>query len=273
MIADIRGYGVSTLAPQRGNSVKGGGGGNGLSNGLLAYWKMDENNPGDIRVDSVGANNLLDDLGFVGSAGPGSGIINNCAGNFRNASNTARLICADNAAVGIGAGKSFTFTAWRFMDSVSVVCSFITKWDDTTHQDYNFYANTGGDGHLYWNYSATQLGGTSVLFASSAGPNGFISQIGSWQLVAFGYDDVLQQLWMQTSGDSVSLNTLGSRISLACAGVHRTTAPLIVGNYVGSGLAFKGWIDEVALWGRSLSEDEVKLVFNNRTGLPLSAFT
>jgi hypothetical protein len=114
-------------------------------------------------------------------------------------------------------------------------------------------AKLGRGSHVYAVHSATRSGGA----AGEARVGGRSRQtgvpddlpLGRWTHVALTYDGTALRLYR--NGDEVSSASAGGR-------VQTSPGPLRIGGNVKGGGWFKGVIDEVRIYGRALSEAEIK---------------
>lgn len=222
-------------------------GGATLVNGLAAYWKLDEASGTAFRADVLGLHDLHP-TGSLVAANPS--LINNGV-NF--ASSGAYLTNADDATLGMGSGVSFTLQAWiKFPDSHD--SGYVGKWknSDTSKQDYIIQI---GPTFGYVEFSVYNLAGSRVDLVGNITPHVF----SGWVQIIAGYDDSLQQTFMQLNN--------GVRIVANCVGVRRTAANFTVGEFDGGGSSTaSGNLDEVGLWRRALTLAEVAKLYNGGSG-------
>lgn len=260
MISKVLGQGVSTMAPDRGPTIHGGGAPElTLRDGLISYWKMDEGATGT-ALDAFGGNPLTDVNGNISFTL--GGIINACRGNYSTAGGTSCLRHANSADFQIGSGASFTFTAWTYRTSLSGG-SFISKWDGGTHNEYILLLVDRGGGVSSFQLDAINLAGAQKVIDSITG-----ATVASWWFVAFGYDDANQQIFLVDGGDGAHIH---ARQTASCVGVKSDTAVFEIGN-AGFVSPYFGFSDEVGFWKRALSDAEIDRVYNAGAGLPLASF-
>jgi hypothetical protein len=233
------------------NRRLGGSSASALINGLISYWPLETTAYADI----VSGNNLTATNGGV-SITPGGGIIGSCAAFSAGVANSV-LSIADSASVGAGSGVSFTISGWTTYFAGYAGSALIAKWDGT-HNDFRLLTNTGN----YWCFSVTNLAGTATAEVDTLLTAASLGNVGNskWYHLAAGYDDAMQAIWIQVNG--------GLRRWASCVGVQRTAAPFTIGNLGTSGATpfGNGGIDECALWHRSLSADEINLIYNMGLG-------
>lgn len=234
--------------------------------GLVAYWKADEGGASGSRADFLGANNLTDVNNDVPSH---AGLINNGTDFTTNANE--QLTHADNATLGVGSGVSFTLVMWfQIPGSIVNGAAIISKWGASAAlQDFlvNFSSTgyPGGELHTFFNWSD----GSATHFISD--PNHLLHSFDGWTMLAAGFDNSLQQAWIQngvpTGGGSPLPPAVTARTSGSATQINRSATALTLGNYNGGGLAPACWLDEVGLWHRSLSVAEVTTLYNSGNGM------
>lgn len=203
------------------------------------------------------ANNLLDSLNgtFQGYSTNGvTGVANHaCAFPIQDITDGAQA--PDNSTTSAGSGVSFTYTFW-FMDLGGSLPGnpLISKWNNSAPPQNEYICIWVKPAGLSW--GAHSLAGVQV-FVTTNNPSS-----GVWHFGAMGYDDSLQQIFMQIDN--------GARINAAIVGVTNGTASFAVFNYSDSatGLAhsWKGSLDELYLWKRALSTSEVATLWNGGSG-------
>lgn len=231
-----------------------------LKTNLAGYWKMDEGAVGT-AIDSYGSNNLTDNLNNVASRSPGQ--INTGRGYFASplGPGGTTLLKSSSSIFTMGAGKSFTCTAWIYWGSLNV-SSVINKWDGSTQNEWLVLLGTTS-GNWFYQLYATTIGGVQKTFNS-----GTLVGLSAWLFLAVGYDAVAQSLWMI---DGASGGHVRARQSISCDSVKSGTALFMLGNSPWTAPAACAF-DEVAFWTRSLSDSEVDQIYNGGAGLPLSSF-
>ena len=207
-----------------------------LPNGLLAYYKLDETE--GARADSSGNGNHLTDNNGVGST-PG------VVGNATSAT-VGQWLSSTNA---LDLSGDFTLSCWS------------KHPNDGDHSMILV-----GEYGLGPNISSAQ---TSIWFGLSYIYNSItidVSEMGSnvtdWRHIVVTRNAGTLTVWLNgvSIGSTFDDHDFTSRI-----GLHNDP-----NNFVSSGqYASSGSIDEVGIWARALSSDEVALLFNNGDGLTL----
>jgi len=237
-----------------------------LRNGLVGYWPLDEQvgvtpvyNPPAIDFSGNGENLPLTN---GPSAQSNTGLVNRCF--FQSTS--ANLSHPDDAFLGMGPGKSFTMTGWTLGIGYGFSSAIVySKWS-VANKDYAVYiADDGVNFQLKFTaYDLTGSPQTAIYAVPVAGrPNNT-----DWHFIAFGYDDSLQQIWLQLDN--------GTKVTAPCVGVHRTVAPFGLADTtntadIAPSAGSIGNYDETAFWDRPLTAAELTLIYNtNLGGQPLS---
>lgn len=219
-----------------------------LLTSLISYWKLDENIASGDRADSAGTNTLTDVNANVPS--DAGGIIGRCV-LYDAATVGKRLNHVDNAQLGAGAGVSFTIVGWIKATAIKSNAAMLAKWGATT--DYLLFQVAG----------TTNVQFTARNVANSAtgvADSGFTVTAGVYEFWAMGYDDSLQQIWIQRNA--------AARISAALVGVLRTAADFTIGNYSNNAnQPCNARIDEVGFWKRSLAASEVTQLYKSGVGM------
>jgi hypothetical protein len=226
------------------NRRLGGGasGSNPLLNGIISYWDFQTSS----YLDLVDGNNL---------SAPNGGVTTQAefiANGIQVSSGVGAVVgIADNASLSGGAGVSFTVSVWSNTAS-GTNGLLIGKWDKT-HNDYAILINSQ-DRVVF---VATDIT-TGLVVEVDSKFN--VSGASSFNHFCAGFDATVGAIWLQING--------GVRFYSSCSGVQRTVAAFTVGNF---GLAsaqtgLGAGLDEAAFWHRSLSADEVNLLYNMGIG-------
>lgn len=218
-----------------------------LRSALISYWALDDQSNA-VRADWNGRNNLTDLGGNITQGN--NGIIRFCA--VTPAANGQGLSINHNTDVSVNAGDSISFSMWfKAVNNTDVNRGILSKFSTTT--EYLLWSDTSHN--LVW--QVTNLASATVALTVKASP---YAQ-GVWTHVAMGYDNAAQQLWCQYNN--------GTRQTIACVGVKvNNAAPFQLGNYA-SNQPFNGSLDEVGLWKRLLTTQDVNDLWNSGLGLQL----
>lgn len=203
---------------------------------LISYWKLDETSGN--RADSHGANTLTDNF----TVGNTTGKISNAA-DFID-TNTEFLSVADNADFSYSGAEDRSISLWFKPDSVSGVNTIISKWANSTDQEYI----------LYTNGTSLVLGvlqqGAEVTKTSIA--------VGTWYHVVITMNS---SKFVQMYVDAVSAGTKTSTGTVA-----GTTSELRIGQNSNTNY-YDGAVDEVAFYTRILSAGDVTDLYNGGSAL------
>jgi len=213
-----------------------------FTNKLQGYWKFD----GDGLDSSINGKNLTE----TGSVGDVTGLLGNAAdfpgtdGNF-----WARGVNDTVFDVGVGFAP-FTVQVWVNVDVMPGSFSWIAGKHDTDTNGWGFFF--ASDGTVYWDHRG---GGGSEITSSP----GQITTGAGWQHVVVTSDGATLKIYV----DNVEVGS-GSPSS-----VIASPNPLIFGNRFNAGRALNGQLDEVAIWTRALTNDEILVLYNSGNGLAL----
>ena len=212
--------------------------------GITGWWPLD----GD-AVDTLGGNSgvLAGTPTFmVGRVGPGM--------LFDGVDDSVRV--ASSSAINVGAGVGFTLEAWINPADLSHLRP-IAEW------------NSGAIGVAFWTGVDTAAAGDGErsLFGNVIDTSGISHQIrtpkhlvvtGEWQHVAITYDKASGASSIYYNGLVVAATNLGTFTPL-------TTGALNIGNRPSgsfAGIHWKGGMDEVSLYGRSLVAAEIQAIYD-----------
>jgi hypothetical protein len=204
---------------------------------LVAYWKLDEASGN--RADSTGRGNTLAPKVSTGNA---AGIISNAA-SFTGNSNTA-LHIASNADVVIG-DKDFTLDGW-FYKTANGYHGIASKSNGTSERDFELYDENDGKLHV-------RYGGSGTI----------ISTTESIPLSAWNY------FMVKRSGTTLSLqlNTGTVYTATITSTAHSQDFALGSRAYAADYQTLNGLVDEVGLWQRALTTNEIAARYNSGVGL------
>ncbi len=201
-----------------------------LNQGLVGYWKMDEDS--NSRYDSSGNGNTLTDYNTVSS---GSGKYGN-AGLFVN-TNSEYLRIDDNQSLSSENSDLFV-SAWIYLNSTG---------------GRDIMAKRGPSGYE-WQFGLN--GDTKLsLYLSGVGTvsdNGASLTTGNWYFVTGWFNNSNKEIGIQVYGTEPT-RTIGS------GSIAASSAEFQIGN--ASGFYFDGLIDEVRYYKRTLSPPEVQALY------------
>ena len=248
-----------------------------LLDSLVSYLELEE--ASGTRNDSHGTNHLADNNTVTQAAGK----IGNAA-HFTGA-NSEYLSIADNASLGFTTAFSVSFWV-KITDKVTDAEFFrglIAKWVDGSDAEWSiFQVDTGSSDDAY-----------GISLATSAADNGagctFYATFdqftaGTRHHVVIVYDGTLAAgspsgvpppngtcLRLKAWRDGVNSNWLTTQSGTIPSTLRNGAAPLEIGRgtigLLGSTTYFNGDMDEVALWSRAITADEVAALYNGGAGL------
>lgn len=226
--------------------------------GLVAYYPLDETSGTLVRDESSNANN-----GTVGGDSYWTTGKVNGALDVSDAANGVVTI-PDNSDLPSGASAAMTVELWANQSVAAVDKAMVTHWDytggtsisgswalQTSRTDSSelifFVANFGADPGE--NYVETTSGAWSS---------------GGWHHVAVTYDGSL------AAANRVKIYVDGILEASSVTGTISGTlldasSPLKIGDFLGLNREFNGGLDEVKVYNRALSADEIKASFDAGT--------
>lgn len=219
-----------------------------LYQNLVSYWKLDE--ASGTRADSHGSNNLADNNTVLATTGK----IGN-AGNFV-AANSEYLSIADNPSLSITGDLSISFWMWTTNTQPAAAQAIVGK-----HQSV-------AGGRSYSIYLLTYFGNGVVRFAVSSDGNSNASgnmESGAllnstWYHIVGTYQaGVTQKLYVNAGTPIDKGSTEASIIDNA--------SQFAIGAFAGGANFFNGIVDEVGIWNKVLTADEVTSLFAAGAGL------
>lgn len=216
-----------------------------LTDNLVAYWTLDESSGN--RADSVGSSTLTDNntvLAATGKQGNGA--------DFER-DNSEYLSCADNAAVSTG-DVDVTWAFW-FNSESSGDRVLLSKWNGSTNDREYIIEIDATD--IYFSVSASGTG-TGAQVSSTSLAN---ISTGTWYFVVCWHDATANTINMKVNnGTTDSASWSG--------GIRDGGGAFNIGARADGGGApyFDGIIDEVGIWKRVLTSDEMTTLYNGGTG-------
>jgi hypothetical protein len=217
--------------------------------GLVALWSGE----GD-GVDSVGGNTaILTDITFAdGQVGR--------AFSFNGTSSSLRIPASP--ALDIGAGESFTITAW-------------IKPSDVNGYHPLFAWSDGNPVNASICFNSSQSGALMVCLTDGEGNRFLVSHqgvlaSGSFQHIALTYDKTTGIGTWYLNGGVVAQRQLGGQLNRTKGDLWFSRRDTTQGNW-SSNRSFAGLLDELALYNRTLSADEIHALCTEQShGEPLA---
>ena len=214
--------------------------------GLVAWWRGENN-----TLDSFGTNNGS----FLGTAGYTNGEVGN-AMLFNGVDNG--IVVPPSASLNVGAGNGLTIEAWVNPSEITPggKANPVVEWNEGNGSSYgsafwlthpsvaigNFFANLVDTG-----------GGNHVIFSNS----GLITT-NVYQHVAVTYDKASGTAALYYNGVQVAVDTTFGQFT------PQTTYPLYLGERPPGDInswVFSGSMDEVSLYNRALSSNEIAAIY------------
>jgi len=215
---------------------------------LQGYWRLESNG-----VDETANDN---DLTAVGSPSHVTGKYGNGADLELNTPDYYHI--ADGDQTGLDLVGDFTFSAWVKVESLDAQMVIISKNDTGfDERSYDFRLNVAGKPYLLLSDDGDTVDTHYVTYITD---DGHIS-VGTWVHVAVTFDISEEECIFYINGDVVSSGQLaGTTIG---ASLHNSSADFAIGARYNSGAianTFDGIIDDVAVFSRVLSGDEIRLL-------------
>ncbi len=224
--------------------------------GLVGWWKFDEgigattndwsgkNNIGtltNMNTSNPGGGNGNSTSGWNASGRFGNALLFDGANDYVDASASSNLNITDKITVsawikpvGWGSGGGYGHIIAKSSDTaVTNGFSFYILNDGTETNSLKFYANGGG----------------ITLSAVNS------TNLNQWQYVAVTYDRTTLKLYV----NGIAVNSTSETDALTL-----TTASALIGARISGSYHFNGAIDDVKIWNRSLSSEEIRLEYENK---------
>lgn len=248
-------------------AVPGGYAGTVISNGPIAYWRLDEAPGSTVAHDAINGYNGVYNNTILGVQGY-SIVDNDTAAEFGGANSYVGGI--SGTAINFTGHTNFSIEAWvnasgTLSDESTIIAKGIGATGTTRTEQFSLDVASG-----VYRFFTT---GGSTLYAASAtsGPNG------TWQHIVAVYDDLNTyggasgQLYIYVNGE------LQGSAAVRPAGLNGTVSDITIGSkrtgndpsYDGT---FDGDIDEVAIYNRALTADEIKAHYDATYGFTLAPF-
>lgn len=235
-----------------------------LTTGLVSYWELEEASGN--RVDSHGSNDL--------SAGNSPGNITGILGSGVDLENGSDqyLEITDAAQTGLDITNDVSISAWIKLEQLPSTAgeSFVIvskyKWTAGA-RSYQVHLTTA-DKLVAAYYSPT------VKYAQDVSNSAIVTggDVGNWVHIVATIDSSAQDIKLYKNGSLVA-STLDEN---GATSILNSAAPFTVGTFFSgyeSTAAFDGGIDELGIWSKVLTSDEVSDLYNSGSGLAYEAAT
>jgi hypothetical protein len=228
-----------------------------LLEGLVSYWPLDEE--GGVRADVHGGNHLE----AVGVVVGNSGIINNAA-RFSSA-NQSYLGISDSEQGGLDLESDYTLSVWINPESFPHDGAIFGKFLDFINLGQNinqrsYLAIITPDGlNSYISHDGTNYVGKTLRH---------VYDLNRWTHTVLVYYSALGMMVLYVDGKVVA------EVDGYPNSIFNSNAKFFLGAYKDGGYGyFNGSLDEVGVWNRALTPEEVTKLYNEGKGLPYHAST
>lgn len=212
------------------------------TSGLVGWWPFTGN-----AIDSSGNGN--DGVVFGASLASDRFGNTNRAYAFNGTSNY--IVVNNSSSLQL---TQFSISAWIYcpIDTMNVQQEIILK----DNYPYNYGIN------VYGNHKASGFFNSGGNYTQTESPDSVTS--GQWHHILFTHNGTIGKLYID--GDSVS--------SIQGSNILPNNENLYIGSWIGSNYFFKGIIDDIGIWNRALSQQEINYVssagdttFKNNVGV------
>ena len=209
--------------------------------GMISYWKLDEFGSVNTFRDSYSNNNAS--AADTSRPVQDSGIVNQA----RKFNSNSGITVPENKVFDWSAHTSFTIELWvKIPKPEKFTHVFIGKTINTSKADW--YIGYKDDKTVFSvadsNGIETNLEGTMIISG------------GKWHHIAAIRNDSLEVLQLYVDGKRDAIQ------STFFISDFKNKGPITIG-YFNNSFHFEGSLDEIALYGRALNEDEIKQHYNN----------
>lgn len=222
-----------------------------LTTSLVSVWCEDS----DVTVDLHGSNTMTNNNTVTTDTGK-----QGTASQF-TAANSEYLSIADNASVSITG--DLTIGMWVYLDSA------ITGWQP-------FIAKDSGQPNRSYAFALREvIGDNYEVFMSTDGNNdcsnnyrvatGITFSTATWYHIVMSYDSSAGTVACYRDG------VLDATITSTSTGLFDSAADFQLGGYTGNSVYMDGRLNQVCLWSKLITADEVTDLYNSGTGIPYEA--
>lgn len=231
-----------------------------LSNGLIGYWKMDEagiDNEGETITDSSG-NNRTGTLGGDNSTGDnGSGM--DCTATGKHGTGCSFDGTDDYISLSphyTPNSNSFTVASWINLDSAAAAsANVLAIFGNDQNTPFFGYQPSVNRLHSLRQYSTSSQNVSSTTMTTTLADS-------SWHHVAMSVDQTTYQVTFYVDGALVSSHSIGTE-----GYTHSNGALQKLGNsFLAGSTDWQGSLDEMRLYNRALSPDEVQALYSFAPG-------
>ena len=213
----------------------------------IAWWSLDE--VSGTRADSQGSNDLTDHNTVGNTTGKQSN-----AADFES-DNSEALYIADNADLSFG-DEDFSISGWVKLESLALDAVWSKYVTSGNHREYMLYINSS---KFQWLVSSDGTSSTSVV----ADSEGTLST-GTWYFVTVYHDATANEIGVSVNGGTIDTAS-------HTTGVNDDTSEFNLGAWEDHTTNFlDGALDEVVVWNKVLSQDEIDWLYNLGSGRAFS---
>lgn len=229
-----------------------------LKDNLISYWKMEEASSAT-RVDAHGNNDLSNNGSVVqgtGKIGFGADFERGDAGDY--------LSITDAAQTGLDLVTDFTINWWVNLETAVGAAGagqygLWYKYEGTNVRSLRIYLDRPA---AVDNFNmVTSTDGTSGTLVTLTDSLGTTLSTGTLYMITVTYDLSAGTMELFLNGSSLG-TTAGGNTTIA-----NTTAPLYIGAEPGNGVYFDGVMDELSVWNRIVTSEEIAEIYNAGAGL------
>jgi T5SS/PEP-CTERM-associated repeat protein len=218
------------------------GGPNTLTNGLVAYYRMDTVPP----RDAVGKNDLTDE--HPGKLGDQIGLIYHCITAGGNSSGF-RLSHADNSTFRFGPNHDFTVSTWVNANGIGWTGNYPVFMDKGCFNHRNGFL-------LYHDNTTFRFSVGNGTTLTSVGSSLTAPNVSTWYNVVGRYSAANQRIYLNVQGTNYQDSTIYSDIIANNSDPFSLFAPS-----TGEGDCWSQLMDDVGVWDRCLSDAEVQSLY------------
>lgn len=212
-----------------------------LSEGLVGYWKIDENT-GTTTSDSSG-NAYTGTLGVGSSAPTWTGI--GKYGSTLDFDGTNDYISLGTPSNLVLSGTEFTLSSWIYLDATGASQIILAGQGDANDKDYRFWVNSSNV--IEFDYEVGNAGEQDTTSATTLSS-------GSWYHVAVVYKNDASytvQIYINGRLDAATMHTYG---------VGSQNQTKVIGQYTNANY-FNGKIDELRVYRRAFTRNEISQLY------------
>lgn len=217
-----------------------------LTDSLISYWSFDDI---DLGFDSYGANQLQN----VGQVNSVPGVLNKAAEMISD--DNKYFLIQDNIQSALDISGSISISLWIKLKDLERPQIFVHKYHGNDNdRGYNFY------------WDSPNI--TACLSEVGSVPNcktvPYSPEVDTWYHMVFAWDAEKDIGRIYVNGTQV-----GPDLSYGISSIKNNSQPFMVGSneYIQT---FNGYLDELGIWNRSLTEEEIIQLYNNGEGISLT---